>query len=323
MWKWVSRGMLLPLTIFKFRRRHALQHHLWLWNVFVEQDRKEQETNADAYRKARAERKKKLLLQRQLEHRGASMVQAIWRGAVDRKFAAFRRTFLQPYVVKIQALYRRVQGKKARRKRVRWNALQEYKAQETDLLQMEAEDLAAHRYRTVDKAVTRLQAMARGKFQKQFAYLLKQKLVRQRGIEERKQRDIDVQRAMKRHEVREEDKTLKEFMVVRIQCLWRQHHANHIYNLVIHHSKVVKYSSIIQCWYRFRQANKERARRLRLKATRAEMRKRRLTTATFMRRAGIKKRPQQNAVRRVLTRLGLYPDTYCGDKKITSKFVAA
>ena len=49
MWKWVSRGMLLPLAIFKIKRRHVLANHLALWLDFVEQDRLDQAANHEQY----------------------------------------------------------------------------------------------------------------------------------------------------------------------------------------------------------------------------------------------------------------------------------
>ena len=315
MWKWVSRGRLLPLVMFKVKRRHALMHRFALWRFFVEFDRAEEAQNKAEYLRQRAERKRILLETRAVEFKASSLMQAVWRAHADRKFALFRRTFLEKYVVRIQALFRRAQAKVLRRKRERMNRLQDFKAREYDQMQMELADHEGHQLRSFERAVTRLQASVRGRFHKMYAYKLKQRLVRQRAIDERNRRRLALQQAEKKKEQRQDDSELRELMAVRIQCLYRQRKAVTVYQQVVRHYKLVDQGTRIQTWYRFRQANKERQRLIRLRDMKAEMNKRRFATAAFLRALGMKTRRRQNEVRRALIKGGVYPDTFCGDAK--------
>lgn len=311
MWRWVNRGRILPLLMFRLKRERVLAKWWVQWDRATQWLANLELEDAEAYRRQMQLRKELMLNLKRRRYEGATLIQSIWRGVTDRKFAAYRKDFLVRKVIRIQTMARRKLGTLAVYRARRLKRLLGFIKREHDCDQMTLEDERSHQHRTFLRHLTNIQRMYRGRLGKIKAFRRLQYVVRQRALKERersqKQREEAKERALKR----EEEAALRDLMATMIQSLWRQKKAYDAFLHMLYLVHQIKYSIKLQAFYRGRLARKKAAGLKRARWIDRKMKARRAFTGKFFRFFGLKKRKQQNAARQFMQENGIYPGTYC------------
>ena len=310
-WRWVNRGRILPLLIFRLKRERVLAMWWVQWERAAQWLAQMELDDAEAYRRQMQLRKELMLNIKRRRREGAVLFQSIWRGFSDRKFAVYRRDFLVRKVIKIQTLCRRRLGTLSVWRARRMKRLLGFIKREADCDQMTLEDERSHQFRTFYTHLVNIQRMYRGRLGKIKAFRRLQEVVRAKALKERERNKKAREEAKERQLKREEEEALRNYCATRIQSLWRQKKAYEAFLNTLYLVHQGRYSVKLQAFYRGRLARKRAAGIKRTRWIDKRMKHRRAFTGKFFRFFRIKTRDKQNTVRRFMTRNGIYPGTFC------------
>ena len=279
--------------LFNFCRKVALQNHYFAWKRNLQLVDNEIMAAYTAYKKRVS---------------AANMVQAWWRGTLDRRRALAWLTLRIVAATKLQAIWRRRCAWKILIKKMRERRLAEYKIREKEIYALAAEDVLAMRVRRYRQAANKVGMVYKQYRMRMFFMFRIQAKRREKGShwnseQQRKKLEyLEQQREDGPFQIRRKRAALK------IQAYWRGLKGRRLFELALQARRENIMATRLQAAYRGRSARRAIAGMMRCQNTEERVNNRRRREAGLLRLMGSKSRAKQEKTRGLLASVGLHLD---------------